>query len=421
MLRELEALYARNFQVYVRVAKALTGDRERAVEAVQDGFARAIGARSSFRGDGPLGAWVWRIVVNAARSAASAPLVEELLTAAPEREPEEAGELAPLIAALPERQRHAIFLRYYADLDYRSIASVLGIEVGTVSATLAAAHQTVRHALRKEAIGMIDVEPVIREELERLAPRAELEASDWPDVIRRATPQGVRRRIRRGRRVALVAAAALAAAAPAFALSSGVRSLLGFDGPKPVLAEADLLVSAPIGNGFYAHAWTSPSSTVGRCDFLTIDHSPVARLAVGRPNGVVLCGAIGGKRPPRAWSGVPLAVGVSVGRRPKSGVPSKWVPPIVRGAVLPSLRVARVAVIWNGGSLQLRLRDNNILGGSPQLYMPPFENFPYIVVAYNAQGKEIARKRLDSPGLMLMSGWKEYTREYKKWKQSRDG
>lgn len=151
-LRELEVLYTRDFQSYVRVARAITGDRERAVEAVQDGFARAIDARGSFRGEGPLGAWVWRIVVNAARTAARAPLVEEAFPWT--REPEAAGiaELAPLIAALPERQRHAVFLRYYADLDYRSIAAVLGIEVGTVGATLAAAHRAVRRAL-EEVVG----------------------------------------------------------------------------------------------------------------------------------------------------------------------------------------------------------------------------------------------------------------------------
>jgi RNA polymerase sigma factor (sigma-70 family) len=50
------------------------------------------------------------------------------------------------IAALPERQRLAVYLRYYADLDHRAIAAVLEVEVGTVSATLSAAHR----ALRKE-------------------------------------------------------------------------------------------------------------------------------------------------------------------------------------------------------------------------------------------------------------------------------
>lgn len=152
LLHELEALYARDFQTYVRVARAITGDRERAVEAVQDAFAQAIDARRSFRGDGPLAAWVWRIVVNGARTAARVPLVEDTLAGVPEPEPPKIGELAPLVAALPERQRHAIFLRYYADLDYRSIATVLGIEVGTVSATLAAGHRAVRRALQ-EVVG----------------------------------------------------------------------------------------------------------------------------------------------------------------------------------------------------------------------------------------------------------------------------
>jgi RNA polymerase sigma factor (sigma-70 family) len=53
------------------------------------------------------------------------------------------------VAALPERQRLAVFLRYYADLDYRAIAQVLGVEVGTVSATLSAAHQALRRSLQE--------------------------------------------------------------------------------------------------------------------------------------------------------------------------------------------------------------------------------------------------------------------------------
>jgi DNA-directed RNA polymerase specialized sigma24 family protein len=42
-----------------------------------------------------------------------------------------------------------VFLRYYADLDYASIASALEIEVGTVSATLSAAHTSLRQMLRE--------------------------------------------------------------------------------------------------------------------------------------------------------------------------------------------------------------------------------------------------------------------------------
>lgn len=146
---ELEELYERDFQRFVRVARAITGDRERAVEAVHDGFANALQARGTFRGDGPFAAWVWRIVVNAARAAARSPLVEEPVGGATTDPPPNVAELAPLVAALPERQRHAIFLRYYADLDYRTIASILAIEVGTVSATLAAAHRSIRNALEE--------------------------------------------------------------------------------------------------------------------------------------------------------------------------------------------------------------------------------------------------------------------------------
>jgi RNA polymerase sigma factor (sigma-70 family) len=51
------------------------------------------------------------------------------------------------LAALPERQRLALFLRYYADLDYAGIAEALGISRGTVSATLHAAHSKLQTQL----------------------------------------------------------------------------------------------------------------------------------------------------------------------------------------------------------------------------------------------------------------------------------
>jgi RNA polymerase sigma-B factor len=89
-------------------------------------------------------------VVNAARKATRRPLVEI------GRESDEALEVpadvvrvSPLVSALPERQRLIVFLRYYADLDYRTIAEALGVEVGTVSASLATAHATIRKALRE--------------------------------------------------------------------------------------------------------------------------------------------------------------------------------------------------------------------------------------------------------------------------------
>src|SRR3954470_16078533 len=76
LLSRIELLYERQFTAFYRVARGIVGDRERALEAVHDGFADAIRARKSLRDEGALEAWVWRSVVNAARKATRRPLVE---------------------------------------------------------------------------------------------------------------------------------------------------------------------------------------------------------------------------------------------------------------------------------------------------------------------------------------------------------
>ena len=149
-LGEIEQLYRARYPHFVQVAQAIVGDRERAVEAVQDGFADAIRGREQFRGDGPLEAWVWRAVVNAAKKATRRPLVEVGHDVEESYEvPASVFEVSPLIAGLPERQRMALFLRVFADLDYRAIAAVMGVELGTVSASLASAHAAIRKAVKE--------------------------------------------------------------------------------------------------------------------------------------------------------------------------------------------------------------------------------------------------------------------------------
>ena len=119
---------------------------------MQAAFTAAVRERRTFRGSAPLEAWVWRIVVNEARRIAREPHPAPFADApwaAMNGRGEEAPEIRSWIAALPDRQREALFLRYYADLDYRTIADVLGVEVGTVSATLSAAHQALRKKLEE--------------------------------------------------------------------------------------------------------------------------------------------------------------------------------------------------------------------------------------------------------------------------------
>jgi RNA polymerase sigma factor (sigma-70 family) len=150
--RELEELYRSRYGDFVRVAMAIAGSATNGTEAVQEAFAQALRSSTEFRGDAPLEAWVWRIVVNAARAERRRPAPEAAgaveLPSANGHTDEKFG-VRRWIATLPERQRLAVFLRYYADLDYRSIAVVLGVEVGTVSATLSAAHAALRSCLKE--------------------------------------------------------------------------------------------------------------------------------------------------------------------------------------------------------------------------------------------------------------------------------
>jgi len=122
---EIESVYRTRLRELRRVATAITGSREVGCDAVQDAFALALVRRQQFRGEGSLEGWVWRIVVHTARDAAAtdtrrrvAMLDEELAAARSHGGGERGGEVSSLVAELPERQRLALFLRYYADLDY---------------------------------------------------------------------------------------------------------------------------------------------------------------------------------------------------------------------------------------------------------------------------------------------------------------
>jgi RNA polymerase sigma-70 factor (ECF subfamily) len=145
----LEHVYRSRHGRFLRVALAILHDSERARDAVQETFARAVRAQPSYRGDGPLEAWLWRTLTNvcldaqrrAVREAAAVPVAPAGGEAA------EWPVLHAAIAALPERQRLTLFLRHYADLDYDAIADVLGVRRGTVAACLNAAHAKLRQQL----------------------------------------------------------------------------------------------------------------------------------------------------------------------------------------------------------------------------------------------------------------------------------
>ena len=150
--QEIENLYRERYLGFRRALATVTGSYESAHDVVQEAFARAIVQRRLFRGEAPLGAWVWRIALRVAldeRTRSTRAPLDEVLDAGlvePARDPE----LAEALRALPPRRRLIFFLRYFSDLTYEEIAAACGISEGTVAAALAQARAAVAEALGEE-------------------------------------------------------------------------------------------------------------------------------------------------------------------------------------------------------------------------------------------------------------------------------
>jgi RNA polymerase sigma-70 factor (ECF subfamily) len=148
--QEIERVYRERYMRFRNALATVTGSHDSARDAVQEGFARALQKRSSFRGEAPLEAWIFRIALRAALetrpSAREHPLEEAVDPHLPQ--PAHDLELAAALHELPPRRRLVIFLRYFADLSYAEIAYVCGISEGTVAATLTQARTTLLKQLQ---------------------------------------------------------------------------------------------------------------------------------------------------------------------------------------------------------------------------------------------------------------------------------
>ena len=147
--RELQDLYHARFEHFVRVAASICGDGDSGRDAVQAAFVSAVRTRRSFRGDGPLEAWVWRMVVNEARRLARAHARVEPLDAASRRGAERRSVTTPSACApssprCPRGSARSCSCATTPTSSTATIAEVLEIEPGTVAATLNAAHRALR-------------------------------------------------------------------------------------------------------------------------------------------------------------------------------------------------------------------------------------------------------------------------------------
>jgi len=131
----LSSLYRERYAPMVRLGTLLLGSQHIAEEVVQDCFLRLQPRFETL--DDPAG-YLHRSVVNGCRSVMRRQRRErDHLRATPGVASElGARELLDALGVLPERQRAALVLRYYADLPGSEIASILGCREGTVKSLI---------------------------------------------------------------------------------------------------------------------------------------------------------------------------------------------------------------------------------------------------------------------------------------------
>ncbi len=139
------------------VARAIVLSHEDAEDAVQEGFLHAHRALDRFRPDQPFGAWLYRIMANAAldlvrrRKVRDADELPDNI-ALPFRDPEESGELRERLREallhLTDRQRAVIVLHDVEGFTHGEIGRTLGIPEGTARSDLHHARATLRRLLQ---------------------------------------------------------------------------------------------------------------------------------------------------------------------------------------------------------------------------------------------------------------------------------
>jgi RNA polymerase sigma-70 factor, ECF subfamily len=163
----LDELFRRYRDPAYRVAYRLLGNGEDALDAVQDGFVKALNHLGGFERRSSFKTWLLRVVSNAAldlgrqrrrRDELSAAVTERIALDGgttpdhldPGREAEEADlrrALAEALVQLPEAQRRTFVLHVDGGLSYREVAEVMGISIGTVMSRLFYARQKLKGIL----------------------------------------------------------------------------------------------------------------------------------------------------------------------------------------------------------------------------------------------------------------------------------
>jgi RNA polymerase sigma factor (sigma-70 family) len=152
-----EDWYRREHPKLVNSLFAATGSVDAAKEATDEAFARAAARWPRVRTMEYPAAWTYRVALNALRKSSrrrSREIALATRTASTDSllPPVPHPEVWDAIRALPPQQRHAIVLRYVADLPEQEIATALGVTRGTVASTLSRARASLADSLAEDEV-----------------------------------------------------------------------------------------------------------------------------------------------------------------------------------------------------------------------------------------------------------------------------
>jgi RNA polymerase sigma-70 factor, ECF subfamily len=149
----------------VGLARGIVADPSDAEDIAQDAFLRVYKGLAGFRGTSQFRTWLFQIVINTARSFRSrqrsrveTAVDEQALEAAEGSDHVETAvvardEVTRALSKLPVELREAVLLRDVEGLDYREIAELLGIPMGTVESRIFRGRQQLRMALTAGNVG----------------------------------------------------------------------------------------------------------------------------------------------------------------------------------------------------------------------------------------------------------------------------
>lgn len=165
-IKGLETLVQLHQLRALRTAYVITKSREMAEDVVADAFLAVYDHIGQFDPNRPFMPWFYRIVVNgaikdirkASRRGTGGGVIEAVLEQQPDTEPgpEERvllGEMRKIlelaVQTLPPKQRTALVLRCYLQMEESEIAQILGCPLGTVKWCLHTARKKLRRVLVK--------------------------------------------------------------------------------------------------------------------------------------------------------------------------------------------------------------------------------------------------------------------------------